>query len=59
MSAYRTLRELIENDPESQRLFESFPADTQVGLQELRQDIHTREELQRLAEGLQKQESAR
>lgn len=59
MSAYHTLRELIENDPESQRLFESFPTDTQVGLQELRQDIHTREELQCLAEGLQKQESAR
>ena len=58
MSTYRTLHELIENDPESRELFESFPADTQVGLQELRQDIHTREDLKRIAKGIQKQESA-
>ena len=56
MSTYRTLHELIENDPESRALFESFPADTQVGLQELRQDIHTREDLKRLARGIHKQQ---
>lgn len=55
MSTYRTLHELIENDPASRAMFESFPADTQVGLQELRQDIHTREDLERFSRGFLKQ----
>ena len=52
---YHTLHELIEKDPESQKLYESFSPDTQVALQELRQDIHTYEELQKLACSFEKQ----
>ena len=54
--AYHTLHELIQNDPKSQKLYESFPPDTQVALQELRQDIHTYEDLQRLSEGFVKRQ---
>jgi len=57
MKAYRTLHELIEKDPKSKALYESFLPDTQVALQELRQDIHSYEELRTLAEGFEKQKN--
>ena len=49
MDSYPTLRELIENDPQSKSLFEHFSPDAQVALQEQRQSIHTYADLERLA----------
>lgn len=57
MTRYRTLHELIENDQRSKALYESFAPDTQVALQELRQDIRTYEDLQRLSAGLNRQKN--
>lgn len=54
MAKYATLHELLKNDPESKRLFESFPNDTQTALEEIRQDIHSFEELQQFARGFVK-----
>jgi len=54
MANYETLHELIKNDPESRRLFESFPANTQVALEEIRQDIHSYQQLKQFAESLKK-----
>ena len=49
MADYPTLRELIANDPDSKALFERFSPDAQVALQEQRQNIHNRADLERLA----------
>lgn len=49
MDSYPTLRELIENDPQSKQLFDRFSPDAQVALQEQRQDIHTYADLARVA----------
>ncbi len=57
MNSFPTLRELIKNDPESQKLFDSFPPDAQVALQEQRQNIHTREDLKQLAASFQRRNS--
>ena len=54
MASYATLHELIQNDPESRRLFESFQPDIQVALEEIRQDIHSYQELKTFAEGLKR-----
>ena len=54
MSHYATLHELLKNDPESQKLFDSFAPDTQVALEEIRQDIHSYQELKTFAAGLNK-----
>ena len=53
MNSWPTLGELIQNDPESRKLFEAFPPDAQVALQEQRQNIHTREELKQVAASFQ------
>jgi len=53
--AYHTLHELIEKDPQSRQLYESFSPDTQVALQEQRQDIHTYDDLKKLACSFEKQ----
>ena len=55
MARYATLHELIENDSKSKALYEGFAPDTQVALQELRQDIGTYEELCAAARGFYKQ----
>ena len=57
MKAYQTLHELIEKDPRSKALYEGFDPDTQVALQELRQDVHSYEELKALADGFAKQKN--
>ncbi len=49
MESYPTLRELIENDPQSKELFGRFSPEAQVALQEQRQNIHTYDDLCRLA----------
>lgn len=49
MDSYPTLRELIENDPQSKQLFDRFSPDAQVALQEQRQDIHSYADLTRIA----------
>ena len=54
MANYATLHELIQNDPESKKLFDSFAPDTQVALEEIRQDIHSYQELRAFAAGLEK-----
>ena len=56
MAQYRTLHELIEKDTRSKALYESFSPDTQVALQEVRQDIHTYEDLMRLSQGFARRE---
>ena len=57
MKTYRTLHELIENDSRSKALYEGFLPDTQVALQELRQDIHSYEELKAFADSFAKQKN--
>lgn len=52
---YHTLHELIEKDPKSKTLYNSFSPDAQVALQEQRQNIHTYEDLQKLACSFEKQ----
>ncbi len=59
MNIYPTLRELIQNDPKSRQLFDSFPPDAQVAVQEQRQNIHTYGDLQRLAASFQLRNSSR
>ena len=54
MDGYPTLRDLIENDPASKRLFDRFSPDAQVALQEQRQDIHTYADLERVAASLER-----
>lgn len=49
MESYPTLRELIENDPQSRELFSRFSPDAQVALQEQRQNIHTYDDLSHIA----------
>lgn len=52
---YHTLHELIEKDPKSKTLYNSFSSDAQVALQEQRQNIHTYEDLKKLACSFEKQ----
>ena len=59
MKSYPTLRELIENDPKSRQLFDSFPPDAQVAVQEQRQNIHTYEDLNQLAASFQLRSNGR
>lgn len=54
MADYATLHDLLSRDPESKKLFESFPPDTQVALEEIRQDIHSYQQLQAFAASLKK-----
>ncbi len=53
MEVYNSLNELLQNSPESQSIFNRFPKDAQVALQEQRQDIHTHADLCRVAESFQ------
>lgn len=57
MKTHRTLQELLAQDAESRALYESFLPDQQVALQELRQDIHTYEELKAFADSFAKQKN--
>lgn len=59
MIHYETLHELLEKDSRSRTLFERFTPDMQVALQEQRQNIHTYQDLEHFAQGLQKQRSDR
>lgn len=54
MKSHSTLHDLIRTDAQSKALYEQLSPDVQVALQEQRQNIHTREELQKAAEGFQK-----
>ena len=50
MKSYPTLQELLHNDPKSRQLFDTFPPDAQVAVQEQRQNIHTFADLQKAAQ---------
>ena len=50
-----SLNELIANDTESRRLFESLPPQQQVALQEQQQRIRTFDELHSAVSGMEKQ----
>lgn len=54
MEYYPTLRELLKHSEQSRLLFAKFPQDTQVALQEQRQNIHTYADLQKIAAGYEK-----
>lgn len=54
MDTYLTLHDLIENDLQSRQLYERFPREVQVALQEQRQNIHTYAQLCSLADSYQK-----
>lgn len=58
MVSYPTLHELLANDKQSKMLFESFAPQTQVALQEQRQNIHTREDLARFQQAFEKQQQS-
>ncbi|MBE5793624.1 MAG: hypothetical protein E7323_02950 [Clostridiales bacterium] len=59
MKSYPTLQELLHNDPQSRQLFDTFPPDTQVAVQEQRQNIHTYEDLHQIAASFQRRNSGR
>lgn len=59
MNNANTLQTLLQNDPKSRQLFDSFPPDAQVALQEQRQSIHTYEDLKAIAASFQQRESSR
>lgn len=50
-----TLHELLEKDSHCKALFEGFTPEMQVALQEQRQNIRTRQDLEHFAQGFQKQ----
>lgn len=58
MVSYPTLHDLLANDNESKALFNSLAPQTQVALQEQRQNIHTREDLQRFRQAFEKQQQS-
>ncbi len=49
MKYFESLNALIEGSPRSKALFDRFSPDAQVAIQEQRQNIHTFEDLQKLA----------
>lgn len=59
MNSYPTLQELLRNDEKSRALYHQFPPDAQVALQEQRQNIHTYEDLQKLASAFGKRQASR
>jgi len=59
MTNVNTLQALLKSDPKSRQLFDSFPMDTQVALQEQRQSIHTYEDLKAAAASFQQRNSGR
>lgn len=58
MAFHATLHDLLAKDERSKALFDSFPPDMQVALQEQRQNIHTHADLQRAAQSFQKQQKS-
>jgi len=58
MVSYPTLHDLLANDNESKALFNSLAPQAQVALQEQRQNIHTREDLQRFQQAFEKQQQS-
>lgn len=59
MKSYPTLQELLHNDPQSRQLFDTFPPDAQVAVQEQRQNIHTYEDLHQIAASFQRRDTGR
>ena len=59
MKSFETLHELLEGDPGSRQLYDSLAQAEQIALQEQRQNIRTREELERAASGFRKQAQQR
>lgn len=59
MTNVNSLQALLKSDPKSRQLFDSFPMDAQVALQEQRQNIHTYEDLKAAAASFQQRNSGR
>ena len=59
MTNANTLQALLKIDPKSPQLFDSFPVDAQVALQEQQQSIHTYKELKAAAASFQQRNGSR
>ena len=55
MKSYATLQELLQGDAQSRQLFDRLTPDQQTALQEQRQNIRTRQELELFAAASAKQ----
>ena len=55
MANHLTLQELLASDSQSRQLYDSFTPDQKVALQEQKQNIHTRAELEAFAKSFEKQ----
>jgi len=55
MEPHLTLQELLASDSASRQLYDTLTPDQKVALQEQKQSIHTRAELEAFAQSFQKQ----